>query len=104
MWLHDKNFLFLFYNCHYYNYFIILCIFYEYKFGSFFNRSTTHAIFHLINEIVSGLDIGHFVAGVFLDLTRLCDLVDHTIIFQKLHRIGVRGVPAQWIHFHISER
>ncbi len=79
-------------------------VIFKHQFGFLKNRSTTHAMFHLINQIVSALDKGQSAAGVFLDLSKAFDLVNHHVLLQKLNQVGVRGVPADWIHSYLSER
>lgn len=44
------------------------------------------------------------VAGLFLDLAKSFDTVDHNILFLKPHHAGVRGVPLDWFYSHLRGR
>ena len=43
-------------------------------------HSTEHAILDIVNEIQSDMDKGHFSCGVFIDLQKAFDTVNHDII------------------------
>ena len=54
--------------------------------------TTQQAIITLVNKIISCLDNGDLVIGVFLDLKKAFDTVDHKILLKKLDAYGVRDV------------
>ncbi len=74
------------------------------QFGFRSNTSTSHAIIHLVNLITSYLDKSEKVAGVFLDLSKAFDSLDHTILLQKLHAYGFRGPIYSWLKSFITNR
>ena len=41
---------------------------------------------------MSSTNDGEIVLGVFLDLTKAFDTVNHDILLMKLHKYGIRGV------------
>ena len=43
-------------------------------------HSTKHAILDIVNKIQSDMDKGHFSCGVFIDLQKAFDTVNHDII------------------------
>ena len=55
-------------------------------------HSTEHAILDIVNAIQSNMDTGKFSCGVFVDLKKAFDTVDHSILLQKLAHYGYWGV------------
>ena len=45
------------------------------------NHSTVMALIEALNEIYNNLDEGKFVLGVFLDLKKAFDTIDHKILY-----------------------
>ena len=67
-------------------------ILYKKQFGFRKNHSTTHALLEITEKIKQACDAGQFACGVFLDLQKAFDTVNHTILFKKLTHYGIRGV------------
>ena len=51
---------------------------------------------HLNDKIREQLDSRNFAYGIFVDLQKAFDAVDHDILLQKLNHYGTRGVPNNW--------
>ncbi|XP_065645234.1 uncharacterized protein LOC136075726 [Hydra vulgaris] len=79
-------------------------LFYSKQFGFEKSTSTEHAILHLFNEIKNSFANGEFTLGVFNDLSKAFDTVDHKIMIKKLMMYGIRGVPCRWIADYLSKR
>ena len=45
-----------------------------------------------------------FVCGVFADLQKAFDTVDHNMLFHKLSHIGIRDIANSWFSSYLSNR
>ena len=79
-------------------------ILYCYQFGFRKNHSTSMALIHLVNKITSAIDRKETTAGVFLDLSKAFDTIDHDILFDKLEHYGISGIALTWIKSYFFER
>ena len=66
--------------------------------------STTHAALELIETITSAIDNKKHCAGVFIDLKKAFDTVDHDLLLQKLIVYGVRGITYDWLSNYLRNR
>ena len=79
-------------------------VIYELQFGFRKKHSTTHALMKLTEDIRHSLDSGNFSCGVFIDLQKAFDTVDHNILLAKLEHYGVRGTTNEWFKSYLSKR
>ena len=63
-------------------------MFYKKQFGFRNNHSTTRDQLEITEEIKQGCDTGQFTCGVFLDLQKAFDTVNHTILLKNLTYYG----------------
>ena len=68
------------------------------------NHSTSHALINLVNKIATAFDEKKFTIGIFLDLCKAFDTVDHEILFLKLKHYGIRGSALDWMKSYFSNR
>jgi hypothetical protein len=54
-------------------------------------KSTTKAIQSFIERIQEALDNGLQAIGIFFDLAKAYDLLNHRVLLDKLYSYGVRG-------------
>ena len=73
----------------------MIAIFFVMNTGLEKNDSTTHALIDLYDKIYSALDHKGHAVGVFLDLSRAFDTVNHDILFDKLYHYGILGLALE---------
>ena len=87
-----------------YNFLSIHNCIYNLQFGFRKNHSTSHAHVSLTEEIRNALDNNSFACGVFIDLQKAFDTVDHKILLHKLNYYGIRGKVNDWFKSYLSNR
>jgi hypothetical protein len=55
------------------------------------SKSTTSAAYDMINSITTGLDDKYKIAGIFCDLSKAFDVINHDLLIKKLKCYGLLG-------------
>ena len=66
--------------------------------------STVHAIMELSEGISSAIDMKKYTVGVFIDLKKAFDTINHSILIKKLENYGIRGIASNWIQSYLQNR
>lgn len=74
------------------------------QYGFRTNRSTALAVMEIMEEITTATDRRKYTIGVFTDLKKAFDTIDHSILFDKLNKYGVRGVVLNWLISYLHNR
>ena len=67
-------------------------------------HSCEHAVGELVARITKGMENGKFTVGIFLDLSKAFDTLEHEVIYAKLEKYGIRGICLQWFQSYLSDR
>ena len=66
-----------------YKYLLENNVLYSEKFGLKNGHSTDHAVVQLVDQVTESFENSKYTAGVFIDLSRIFDIVDHFIILKN---------------------
>jgi hypothetical protein len=61
-------------------------------------------MFNLTNIILSDWNRKEYVTGIFCDITKASDCVNHDLLLMKLQYYGVHGVLLQWFKSYLQYR
>ena len=87
-----------------YNFLEINEIIHPLQFGFRKKHSTTHIPISITEHIKSSIESGKFGCGIFIDLKKAFDTVNHTILLRKLEHYGIRGIPYKWFKWFIFQK
>ena len=74
------------------------------QFGFREGRNTIHALCELINKIDQEKSEGNHTLGLFLDVKKAFDCVDHTILMSKLEHYGISDSELSWFTNYLQNR
>lgn len=67
-------------------------------------KSTGTALYSLYKKVIDYVEAGECPVGIFCDLSRAFDCVNHDKLLNKLSSYGIRGVALDWVHSFLSDR
>ena len=84
-----------------YNYLDRNKLIYSKQFGFRSKYSTNHAIISITEHIRSLLDKGQYVGGIFIDLEKAFDTVNHKLLCEKMEFYGFNMFRTFFGHFRV---
>ena len=79
-------------------------ILYPSQFGYRIKHSTSHVLINITEGIKHSIDNNKYGCGIFLDLKKAFDTVNHRILLEKLEHYGIRGVVLDWFKSYLENR
>lgn len=86
------------------NYFESKNLFHNAQFGFRPGFSTELAALYVSSSVASDIEANTNSMGVFLDLSKAFDTIDHKIMLSKLNFYGIRDAPLKWFKSYLSNR
>jgi hypothetical protein len=79
-------------------------ILFDKQFGFRSSYSTSHALLSIIDNVQQAIDDNSYSCGIFLDLSKAFDSVNHSILLNKLDHYGINGIAKDWFASYLSSR
>ena len=58
----------------------------------------------MVDKITDAIDSNEFSIGLFIDLSKAFDTINHKILIDKLEYYGIRGIALNWFKSYLSNR
>ena len=87
-----------------YSFFETNKVLYSSQFGFQKHKSTQHSLIEIVEKIRNCIENNNYGCGIFIDLKKAFDTVNHTILLQKLEHYGIRGVNLKWFSTYLKDR
>ena len=72
--------------------------------SSVFGVDAVHALISLTENIRKNLDKGNIGCGIFVNLQKAFDTIEHDILLPKFEHYGIRGLANEWFKSYLSNR
>ena len=79
-------------------------ILFQNQFGFRKNNSTTFALIQITEKIKETIDDQRYGCGIFIDLRKAFDTVNHEILLRKLENYGLHGKAQIWFRSYLTDR
>ena len=74
----------------------------QYRFRQ--KHSTVNAVCECIAHTINSLDENKSTLGVFLDLFKAFDTINHDLLLKKLYYYGISGIALEWFKSYLCNR
>ena len=77
---------------------------YNSQYGFRAKHSCDHSVSEVISEILKNSEKNKYTIGLFLDLSKAFDTLDHPIVLKKMDLYGVPGMGLHWFESYLKNR
>ena len=74
------------------------------QFGFRKNNSTSLALIQITGKIKESIDNGKYGCGIFINLRKAFDTVNHSILLTKMEHYGIRDIALEWFKSYLNNR
>jgi len=68
------------------------------------SHSTYTAMLDMYDRVSTSIEKNEFSIGLFIDLSKALNTLNHKILLYKLEYYGIRGAPLKWFESYLSNR
>ena len=79
-------------------------ILFDSQYGFRKGHNTTHATLDFVKTVEDALENDEIAIGVFCDLSKAFDTINHEILLDKLNHYGIRGTANDWFRSYLTGR
>ena len=79
-------------------------ILFQIQFGFRKNNSTSFALIEITEKIKETIVNKKYGCGIFIDLRKAFDTVNHEILLRKLEHYGIKGTAQNWFKSYLTNR
>ena len=76
----------------------------ESQYGFRNERSTSLALIDLLEQITNAIENKMHTIGIFIDLKKAFDTINHDLLIKKMEHFGIRGIANDWLKSYLSNR
>ena len=74
----------------------------QYGFRS--GHSTIHPMVQFMNYVSETLNKKQHAVAIFCDLRKVFNTCNHTMLFKKMEKMGIRGLTLDWFKNYLTDR
>ena len=78
--------------------------FHDIPYASQFGFRNNNSTLQITEKIKDSIENGKFGCGVFIDLKKAFDTVNHTILIKKLEQYGIKNTSLEWFKSYLANR
>jgi hypothetical protein len=61
------------------------------------------AVIEMVDKVTQALDSKNYAIGIFIDLCKAFDTLNHGVLIDKLEHYGIRGIALNWFKSYLSQ-